>query len=206
MNDPFFALKALSPFTKVQDNLHITEIEQSRLEQKTRLLYRQALSRIRGNQWEPAMQYIEQAKKICTVLQWVEGIAYGDGLIASLKSRKLDIARSIQSHDAQERSKKHHKARMEKEAAETIRLDEWHKKENQRVKEARGLITSLKSIEIAALADALNADERILSNHMTAWVEKFGFKLETNKIIFGHGNVNAFIDEINKKLAETYVF
>nr|MDO8117530.1 hypothetical protein [Candidatus Sigynarchaeota archaeon] len=205
MNEHLDVLTALPRFTPMQNNSTLTEIEQTRLETKTRLLYRQATSRIRGKQWEPAMQFIEQAKKICTALAWAEGIAYGDSLVACLNTCRIDNARILHMHESQERYEKHHKARMEKEAAETIRLEEWHRKENERVKEARGLIMSLKCIEIASLADALNVDERFLLKHMPAWVKQFGFKIETNKIIFSHGNVKAFIDEITKQLDCTTV-
>ncbi|MFX0103236.1 MAG: hypothetical protein ACFFCS_26965 [Candidatus Hodarchaeota archaeon] len=94
----------------------------------------------------------------------------------------------------------------EQEKQERIDLEEAKKKvtrlEKERVEKLKTMIKVTEDMAITRMAKVLGMDEEDLWDRIFDWVNQFGFTIKDDKVLFGKGNVNGFIDELDKLLLE----
>lgn len=77
--------------------------------------------------------------------------------------------------------------------------EQRHSEEQDRLDKLRRIIKVSISLEIARLAELLKVDVQFVWDHIIDWAEQFGFRIEENKVIFGHGDTGAFLDELQRQ-------
>lgn len=183
------------------ENPRITEDEQRRLEKRARIFFKEAMVKMRGKQWDLSSQDFEETRRICKSLSWQEGIAQVDKMRELLASRKSSDASETHSRVARERYNKNQMARAQRVTAEHARLDQLHQASEDRMTKLRKMIETSKNVEISRLAGLLNIDEAFVKDHVPTWADQFGFKTAANKIIFGNGNIDDFLDALGKQFS-----
>jgi hypothetical protein len=73
--------------------------------------------------------------------------------------------------------------------------------EKERIDKLRKIIKVSTSLQISRLANLLDVDEEFVWNNIIDWAERFGFTIDNDKVVFGQGNTNAFIDDLDKKFS-----
>ncbi|HME52422.1 MAG TPA: hypothetical protein VKM55_09415 [Candidatus Lokiarchaeia archaeon] len=185
----------------VKENPRISEAEQLRLEKRARIFFKEAMVKMRGRQWDLALQDLEETRRICKIINWPEGSARIDEMREMLASKKSSDSIETHSRVARERFNKNQSARAQRVSAEHARLDQMHEAARERMLKLRNVIQSSKNLEIGRLAGMLDLDEAFVKNQASCWVDQFGFKISSNKIIFGNGKIDDFIDALDKQFS-----
>jgi len=185
----------------VKENPRLSEAEQLRLEKRARIFIKEAIIKMRGKQWDLASQELEDTRRVCKTLNWPEGLVHVDEMREMLVSKRASDSLETHSRVARERFTKNQSARAQRVLVEHTRLDQLHEASRERMSTLRNVIETSKTLEIGRLASMLNLDEAFVKNLASGWVDRFGFKIVGDKIIFGNGNRNDFIDALAKQFS-----
>ena len=183
------------------ENPRITEGEQLRLEKRARIFFKEAIAKMRGKQWDLTFQDIDETRRICKILNWQEGMAHLDKMRDIIASRKTEDALETHSRAARERFDKTRSARAERVTAEHDRLEKREQATQDRLEKLRNAIGTSKNLGISRLADMLEIDEASVKSHVSEWATEFGFKINADKIVFGNGKIDDFIDALDKQFS-----
>lgn len=92
---------------------------------------------------------------------------------------------------------------MEKiKSPKTSQIDSSDAVQGEKLVKLREIMMVSERIKLNRLANLLGLSEQFVWDHIIEWASQFKFKIDDDEVIFGQGNIDAFIDELDKKFKD----